>query len=147
MKPSKLITRTRNILLAVFTIAMVFSISSCATKAKFAVSTVAPAARGDIKVTTDKNNNYKIKIEILNLAEVERLQPARKSYVVWLVTDNFETKNIGRITSTTGTFSKKLKASFETVTSYKPAKIFITTEDDADVSYPGTQVVLSTDTF
>ncbi|MDO9255340.1 MAG: hypothetical protein Q7U54_07510 [Bacteroidales bacterium] len=147
MKPSKLITLTRNIVLTVFTMAMVFTFSSCATKAKFAISTVAPAARGDIKVTTDKNKNYKIKIEIFELAEVERLQPARKSYVVWLVADNFETKNIGRITSSTGTFSKKLKASFETVTSFKPTKIFITAEDDSDVSYPSTEVVLSTDTF
>lgn len=147
MKTSTLITQTRNILLAVFTIAMAFSLSSCATKAKFAVSTVAPAARGDVKVTKDKNKNYEIKIQIYNLAEVERLQPARKGYVVWLVSDNFETKNIGRITSSTGTFSKKLKASYETVTSYKPTKIFITAEADPSVSYPSTEVVLSTNAF
>jgi hypothetical protein len=147
MKTSTMITRTRNILMIVFILSMVLTFSSCATKAKFAISTVAPAARGDVKISKDKNKNYEIKIQIYNLAEVERLQPARKSYVVWLVADNFETKNIGRITSSTGTFSKKLKASYETVTSYKPTKIFITAEDDTSVSYPSTEVVLSTNAF
>jgi hypothetical protein len=51
-------------------------------------------------------------------------------------------KNIGRVNS-----SNKLKVSFETVSSFKPIKIFITAEDDEDVQYPGQQVVLSTDKF
>jgi hypothetical protein len=62
-------------------------------------------------------------------------------------TDNHETKNIGQIKSSSGLFSSKLKASFETVSSSKPSKIFITAEDDADRQYPGMQVVLSTDRF
>jgi hypothetical protein len=147
MKTAELFSVTKKIIIAVFVIGMVFSISSCATKAKFAISTVAPAARGDVKVTKDKNNNYEIKIQIYELAEVERLQPERRSYVVWLVSDRYVTKNIGRITSSAGTFSKKLKASFETVSSEKPTKIFITAEDDPDASYPNTEVILATNMF
>jgi hypothetical protein len=147
MKTTTVFAVTKKIFIAVFAIAVVFSFSSCATKAQFAVSAVAPAARGDVKVTKDKNKNYEIKIQIYNLAEVERLQPERRSYVVWLVSDTYVTKNIGRITSSSGTFSKKLKASFETVTSDKPTKIFITAEDDIDASYPNTEVILSTNQF
>lgn len=147
MKTKALITMTRNIFIAVIAIAAMFSFSSCATKAKFGVSQVAPAARGDVKVTKDRNKNYKINVEIYNLAEVERLQPAKKMYVVWLVSDENETKNLGQLKSSTGTFSNKLTASFDAVTSTKPTKIFITAEDDATTVYPSGQEVLSTDKF
>jgi hypothetical protein len=40
-----------------------------------------------------------------------------------------------------------LKASFETVSSTKPTKIFLTAEDDASIQYPGSQVVISTNNF
>jgi len=147
MKKITLIIMTKSILLIALTTMMAYSFSSCATKAKFATSSVAPAARGDVKIKKDKNKNYVIKIEITNLAEVSRLQPAKQTYIVWLVSDKDETKNLGKISSSSGTFSSKLKASFETVTSYKPTKIFITAEDDAAITYPSTQVVLATNRF
>ena len=147
MKLLQLIPMTKNILLFVFTIIFLLSITSCATTAKFETSAVVPAARGDVKVTKDNNNNYKVKISISNLAEVNRLQPARETYVVWLVSDQDETKNLGQLKSSSGTFSSKLKASFSAVTSYKPSKIFITAEDDATTLYPSGQTILSTDRF
>ena len=148
MKPIKLNTLTKNILFAVFTAMLIFSCNSCATKAKFLTSSVVPAARGSVKVTKDKNNNYDIKIDIYNLSEPGRLDPPKHTYVVWMVTaqDNL-TKNIGQIDTSTGFLSKKLKASFETVSSFKPTKIFITAEDEANTQYPGRQVVLSTNNF
>jgi hypothetical protein len=91
---------------------------------------------------TDKNNNNVIQIQISNLAGVERLQPEKESYVVWMLTDQDITKNIGRLNS-----SKKLNASFETVTSFKPKKIFITAENDENNQYPSQKIVLTTDTF
>jgi len=147
MKHLTLKTIVKNVVFIAFTTLLIFAFSSCATKAKFATSSVVPAAQGDVKIKKDKNNNYIIKIEITNLAEVSRLEPARKTYVVWLVSDQDETRNVGMISSSSGTFSNKLKASFETVTSYKPAKIFITAEDDATITYPSTQVVLATERF
>ena len=81
------------------------------------------------------------------LAEVQRLQPARQTYVVWMLTDQDVTKNIGQIKSSSGMMSKQLKASFETVSSFKPVKIFITAEDDADIQYPGSQIILETGKF
>lgn len=144
MKP---IIRIRIILLALITATFLFSVTSCVTKAKFATSAVVPAARGYVKVKKDNNNNYAVQIQISNLAEVGRLQPPKLTYVVWVVSDNNETKNIGRISSSSGTFSKKLNATFKTVTSVKPTKVFITAENDEMVSYPSTEVILSTNRF
>jgi hypothetical protein len=147
MKKTTIKTILKNVVFIALTSFLVLTFSSCATRVKFATSSVVPAARGDVKIKKDKNNNYIIKIEITNLAEVSRLQQSRQSYVVWLVSEKDETKNIGRIKSSSGMFSSKLKASFETVTSYKPTKIFITAEDDGAITYPSTQVVIATERF
>lgn len=140
-------THFNHIALGILTVFATFAFSSCSRKINFNNSSVVPAARGYVKVTNDKNNNYVIKIQLTELAEVQRLQPARQTYVVWMVTDQEVTKNIGQVKSESGMLSKQLKASFETVSSFKPIKIFITAEDDAEIQFPGSQLVLSTDKF
>jgi hypothetical protein len=126
---------------------LIFAINSCARKMSFNTSLVVPAARGTVKVKKDNNSNYNIQISLSNLAEPNRLQPSKSSYVVWMESDNNAAKNIGMINSSTGFMSNKLKASFETVSSTKPTKIFLTAEDDGNVQYPASQVILSTDNF
>ncbi len=133
--------------LSFLTIIILFSFSSCTKKINFLNSSIVPAARGYVEVKHDKNKNYAIQIHISNLAEVQRLQPSKQTYIVWMVTEEDVTKNIGQIKSGSSMISKQLKASFETVSTSKPTKIFITAEDDANSQYPGTQVVLSTDNF
>lgn len=126
---------------------LVCSFQSCARKINFGISEVVPAARGSVKVRKDRNDNYAIKIQISNLAEVERLQTGRKAYVVWLASGSNVVKNIGQINSSTTFMSKKLNATFSTVSSSAPDKIFITAEDDAAVLVPSSQIILSTQNF
>ena len=146
METTRIYSMIRNIFLTIFAAMMVFSFSSCATKTHFLTSAVAPAAEGTIKVHKDKNKNYVIKIEISNLAEPSRLQPPKNHYVVWMEGDNNETKNIGKIKSSNDLLSKRLKGSFETVSTDKPRKIYITGENNASLQYPNlADVVLTTD--
>ena len=146
MKKIKLVP-AKSIFLMATAVMMLLFFSSCARKISFQTSAVVPAAKGNVKVTRDKNKNYKIKIALSDLAEPARLQPARNTYVVWMETSDNGTKNIGQINSSTGFLSSKLKADFETVSAFKPVKIFITAEDDASIQYPGMQLVLSTNNF
>jgi hypothetical protein len=118
-----------------------------AKKVVFLSSSVVPAARGYIRVTRDTDENYIIQVRISNLAEVNRLQPSKQVYVVWMVTDREITNRLGQINSSTTFLSTKLKASFKKVSSSKPIKIFITAEQDADTQTPDEQVILSTDRF
>jgi hypothetical protein len=136
----------KKIALGVTAIVMILVFESCTRKISFATSSVAPAARGTVKIKKDNNHNYVIKLDVVNLAEVKRLQPAKQSYVVWMVTGGETTKNIGQINSSSSLLSKTLKASFESVSVTKPTKIFITAEDDAATQYPG-MLVLTTDNF
>jgi hypothetical protein len=147
MKTIRLNTLAKKVFLGVFTLLFLISFETQAKKFRFQTSSVVPAARGYVKVNKDRNNNFHIQISVSNLSEVKRLQPARNTYVVWMVTDQETAKNIGQLNSSKGFLSKKLKASFETVSSFNPVKIFITAEDEADSPYPGTMDVLTTDRF
>lgn len=122
-------------------------IVSCSKKISFQTSSVVPAAEGNVKVKTDNNKNHHIKIELGNLAAPSRLQPAKTTYVIWMETNENVTKNIGQINSSTGFLSGKRKASFETVSSVRPTKIYLTAEDDAAIQYPSGVVVLTTTSF
>jgi hypothetical protein len=137
----------RKIAIMMIAILIVSFFSACAKRVNFQTSSVVPAARGNVKVSRDNNQNYNIQLQVSNLAEVDRLETSRETYVVWMVTDNNETKNIGLLNSSSGMFSSKLKASFETTSSTKPTKIFITAEDDGAIQYPSNKVILSTDSF
>jgi hypothetical protein len=118
-----------------------------AKKIGFLSSSIVPAARGYVKVIRDKDENYTIQVKISNLAEVNRLQPSKQVYVVWMITDHEITRSIGQITSSTTFLSTKLKASFMMVSSSKPIKIFISAENEADAQSPSEQVILTTDRF
>jgi len=147
MKTKSLYRLIKNILLGTLTTMMIFSFTACTRKMTFLTSSVVPAAKGYVTVKRDNNKNYVIRIHISNLAEATRLQPSKQTYVVWMVTDQQKTENMGQLNSSTSLFSKELKASFETVSSSKPTKIFISAENDGSIQYPGEQVVLSTNSF
>lgn len=141
MKTNYLVQKLVLFLVLYFVLLLTFT--SCSKKIQFENSNVVPAARGDISVKKDKNNNYNIQMEVSYLAEPERLQPPKKYYVVWLSSsDNQIPLNIGQIVGTS-----KLHVKFESVSSSKPKRIFITAEDDASTQYPGQYVVLETDKF
>jgi hypothetical protein len=106
-----------------------------------------PGAEGMIKAKKDKNGNYRLEINIENLAKPEQLTPAKKTYVVWMETQENGVKNIGQINSSSSFLSKTRKGAISTVSPYKPIRIFISAEDDGGTEEPGTMVVLTTDSF
>jgi len=135
--------KTKNILIAALSAMIIFSFTSCSKKISFMNSLIVPAAQGSIKVKKDDNKNYTIEINIRNLADVDRLVPKKKTYVVWMTSDEDITTNIGQIKSS----KKKLSASLQTVSASKPNKIFITSEEDGSVQTPSVDIILTTDKF
>jgi len=137
----------KQLLLAALSICLITGMTACSKKVVFGTSTVVPAATGKVKMKKDRNNNYALDISIENLTSPKRLDPPKNVYVAWIETDNSGAKNIGQISSSSGLFSSELKGSLETVTSFKPKRIFISAEDDATVQYPGMLIVLRTNEF
>lgn len=126
---------------------ILFSICSCAQEASFLTSSVVPAAQGSVKVKKDNNNNYLIKIHIINLADPTRLTPPRRVYVVWMVSLDNAPQNIGEIVTSTKFLNNKLQADFESVSPKKPFKIFITAENDPGIQNSYSEVILTTNNF
>lgn len=147
MKSNKKSLWAKNMFTLIFATCVVLTVTSCAKKVNFQTSVVVPAARGQVKVKKDKNKNYDVQVRLFNLAEVSRLQPPKNAYVIWLMTEDQIIKNIGQIKSSTAMISKKLKGKFETVTAFKPVKIFITAEDEANAQYPSSQLIITTNAF
>lgn len=123
------------------------TLSSCSNKMVFNTSRVVPAAEGYAKVTKDDNGNKLIKIEIMRLTQPTRLHPSRDLYVVWMDTKDNGIRNIGQLKTNSGFFSSTLKSNFSTITPFTPKKIFITAENDANITRPTGETVMSTDRF
>lgn len=107
-----------------FTVAAALLLSlclqSCAKKFSFQTSALVPAAEGKVKVKKDNSNgNYRITLNVVRLAKPERLTPPRDVYVVWVLSESNSAQNIGQLRTSSGMFSKSLKSSLNTVTSFK----------------------------
>lgn len=125
-------------LILIFLIPLI--ISSCGTTVKFPVSTITPSAVISATKKTDKSNNTILSITAKNLASADRLSPAKKTYVVWITTAKNGIKNIGQLNQKNGKTAK-----LETLTSFNPIQIFITAEDEGNISYPmGTEISRAT---
>lgn len=110
----------------------------------FTSSDIVPAAVGSVKIKSDNNKNQTIEVNVKHLAPSSKLSPPQNTYVVWMMTERNGTQNIGQLNSSSSLLSKTLKASLKTVTSYNPTSFFITAEDNGNVQYPASMVVLST---
>ncbi|MDQ6815128.1 MAG: hypothetical protein M3040_15435 [Bacteroidota bacterium] len=147
MKPMKMYAATKSISLVIILLFTIVAVQSCSHKIAFATSSVVPAAQGSVKVNKDNNKNYNIDLNVMRLADPKRLNPPKQVYVVWMDTESNGTKNLGQLKTSTGLFSSTLKSSLKTVTPYKPVRIFITAEDNADIQYANGQMVLNTSNF
>ena len=130
--------RTIKILAIIGAVALM---TSCASTAKFPVSSTVPAA--DITATKkqDKHKNYVIELTARNLAEANRLNPPKNYYSVWIIVDNGVTKNVGQLTN-----KNAKKAVLKTLTPFNVKEIFITAEEQGDLTYPA-GVEISRTTF
>ncbi len=107
-----------------------FLLSSCVTNTKFPVSDITPAANITVSKQKDKNGNVKISVVANKLSSADRLNPPKKVYVVWITTAQNGTKNLGQLK-----IKNAKKATLETITPFDPQEIFITAEDEGNISY------------
>lgn len=118
-----------------FKILLIFGVvalmTSCASIAIFPVSTIVPAADITAKTKKQFKPNYLVTITANNLAASDRLNPPKKTYVIWVVSESGITRNVGYFTPKNAAKST-YKASFP----YKPIEIFITAEDNDRLCQP-----------
>lgn len=106
-------------------------LASCAATARFPVSATVPAAEITAVKKKDKNNNYVVELRARYLADASRLNPPKKNYSVWIITEDGATKNIGQLAA-----NNIKKSVLKAVTPFNFKEIFITAEDSGDLTYP-----------
>jgi len=112
-------------------IGVVALMTSCASTVKFPISQVAPAADITAKMTKQGKPNYLVTITANSLAASERLNPPKKFYVIWAVSQSGVTRNVGHFTQ-----KNAVKATYKASFPYKPVEVFITAEDDEGLCEP-----------
>ena len=118
------------------TLGLFLFLTSCASTARFPISTVVPAAEIDAKKTTDSHNNYVLELRIKNLASPDRLKPAGNNYSVWVVTKSNVVRNMGQLN-----VDNAGKSSFRSTSPFDFDEIFITVEDQGNIKSPeGTEI-------
>ena len=103
-------------------------------------TSVAPAARGQVEVDTDRNGNTKVKLKVEHLAPPGNLAPPREGYILWFSPRGGQPESQGRLR-----IDKNLKATFESTTPMKSFDVLVTAETDAAVKTPtGPEVLKAT---
>ena len=110
---------------------IILLLTSCSSIKTFPVSNTAPAAEITAKIKQDKNKNYFIEVKAKNLASSDRLSPPKNNYSVWLVTKKNGIKNMGQLIIENAKTSK-----LKTTTPFQVVEIFITAEDQGNLSEP-----------
>lgn len=125
-------------------VTMLLLLESCSPKLTFTSSSVVPAATGQVKVKRDKNNNYLVNVEVMNLAPADRLTPPQQAYIVWMDSDQNSVKKLGLLSPSSNLLSKALKADLSATAVAKPTRVFVTAERTPDIQYPAGIEVLTT---
>lgn len=126
--------------IALAAILLLTGLYGCATQAPIMSTSMTPAASGEVKVTTDANNNTQIQLKVLHLAPPQNLQPPRSVYVVWVETTDNKRFNLGQLR-----LDKDLEGKISGITPFKAIRLIVTAEDFPTVSEPSQTVVLTTD--
>jgi hypothetical protein len=109
-------------------------------KVQMMAGTVTPGAQGTISFNTTSNNNVKMDVKVQSLANPSGLTPAENVYVLWIQPPGKAAQNQGEIK-----VDKNQNGEIGAQTSYKRFKIFITAEQNAQVTAPQGPEVLTAD--
>ena len=124
---------------------LVFLFGACAKKFSFSNSPIVPGAGGKVAVKQDNNNNYIINVKTVHLTPAKNLTPSKAVYVVWMEGEDNNLKKLGQLKPSNTIISKTHKGELKATTTSKPRKIFITAEDDGNIEYPSSSLVLTTE--
>ncbi|RPJ60939.1 MAG: hypothetical protein EHM23_08670 [Acidobacteria bacterium] len=126
----------------VFTVAvfvLLWATAGCANKTPLVSTPVVPAAVGEVKLSTDDNNNTKVKVEVKYLAPPSALSPPRNAYVVWTWTGSGNPEKQGVLQ-----IGDNRKGEIEFITPAQNFDVIVTAEESADVRYPSSTIAMQT---
>lgn len=105
--------------------ALTFALATgCSTKEDLQASNITPAARGQVKVERDDNNNSEVTVKVEHLAPADKVYPGATNYVVWIQPAGADTfQNVGALQ-----VDKDLEGKHTTTVPYKDFRVLVTPE-------------------
>jgi hypothetical protein len=99
-----------------------------------------PAASGEVRVVSVDSGNATIDVGVKHLARPAEAFPGNQAYIVWLKPDEGgAAQNLGELP-----VGDDLQGTFRTTTAFKRFQLFITAEQQTDVTSPSGNRVLDT---
>jgi len=96
----------------------------CSTKEDLRPSSITPAARGQVKVTRDDNNNSEVTVKVEHLAPADKVYPGATNYIVWIQPAGADTfQNVGALQ-----VNNDLEGKHRTTIPYKDFRVLVTPE-------------------
>ncbi|MCK6547554.1 hypothetical protein L6R52_17020 [Myxococcota bacterium] len=112
---------------------------SSATRVPLSTREGMPATRGDVKITTAKNDNTGIELKVKHLAEPHRITANATTYVVWAEPPGgAQPQNIGALR-----VGEDLAGHLETVVPFKSFRLFVTPEATSTATSPTGDTIVS----
>lgn len=125
---------------ALIALCLSFSVPGPAKDFPLTVSSVVPAARGQVEFNSDKSGNNKVKVKVEHLALPANLTPPRSAYVVW-----FQEREGSPAIQGVLKVDDNLKAEFETSTPWRNFTVFVTAENETSPGSPhGDEILRAT---
>jgi len=90
-----------------------------------------PAAAGHVSVSTEKDGNHTVAIDVEHMAEPQKVFEGASTYVVWLIAPGSAPTNIGVLP-----VDKDLKGSLQTKTPFKTFDVEVTAEASPAATQP-----------
>ena len=102
------------------------------------VSPTLPAASGTMGISQDTSGTTYISLQVKHLANPDELHPAKAAYVVWVQPTGQPPQNHGVLQ-----VNDKKEATYSTTTRERNFEVFVTGEDNANISQPTGSRLLS----
>jgi hypothetical protein len=120
-----------------WTLFLSVALFGCANRVPLESTPLVPAADGRITISTDANNNTRVKLEVKHLAPPSALSPPRGTYVVWTRDQNGDPQKQGTLD-----IGDNRQGKIEFITSLQDFDVIVTAEESPDVRYPSSAVAL-----
>lgn len=117
-------------------------ISACSREIVFPVSDRMPTAEAVLRIDELDSRDYEIDLNVYNIPEAKRVIPSEFIYVVWMVTREDGTINIGPLS-----VGQDNQGSLQYSSAYQPVRIFVTEEANREVVLPSSIIVLDSKEF
>jgi hypothetical protein len=125
--------------LVVILVISIWLFTACSKKVYFQPNNVGSDLRGFVKLKSDRNKNYKLKLKLFYIEDIEKILENKKTYTIWMQNSDSTTTKIAQFhkDNTNHTEINKIFAE-------KPTKIFVSEQMQSNIMTPAVTILTLT---